>query len=139
MSAFRGMAIQPTELPLRPDWGKIGTPVTLRSNFFAVKLPKGPLYEYEVRISPTTSVRRIKRRIFELLEEVEQYAPFRRLVAHDFGAKLISAKKLPQPITFDVVYYDEDNDGPSENSKTYNVEFSYIQDIDLSVLTRFVK
>ncbi len=61
------------------------------------------------------------------------------MVAHDFGAKLISAKKLPQPIEFDVVFYEEDDGGPSENSKTYNVEFSYIQDIDLSVLTRFVE
>lgn len=133
------MSIQPTELPLRPDWGKIGTPVTLRSNFFAVKIPKGPLYEYEVRISPNTSVRRVKRRIFELLEEVERYAPFKRLVAHDFGAKLIAAKKLPQPISFDVTYYEEDDGGPSENSKTYNIELSYIQDIELSVLTRYVR
>lgn len=130
------MSIQPSELPLRPDWGKIGTPVTLRSNFFAVKIPKGPLYEYEVRISPNTTVRRVKRRIFELLEELPQYATFKRMVAHDFGAMLIAAKKLPQPITFDVVFYEEDEGGPHEHSKTYNIEFIYIQDIDLSVLTR---
>ncbi|THH09696.1 hypothetical protein EW145_g1836 [Phellinidium pouzarii] len=138
VNAFRSISLKHDDLPLRPGWGKSGTAIKLRSNFFAVKMPKGPLCEYDVKITPAVTVRRVKRRIFELLEQATEYARFRTGVAHDFGAKLVAARRLPQPLTFDIAYFDEGEKGPKENGKTYAVEITFIQDIDLSMLTSYL-
>lgn len=137
VQAFRGISLNPSELPLRPGWGTLGQPVSLRSNFFAVRVPRGPLCEYDVKIKPAVAIRRIKRRIFELLEQLPEYARYKGGVAHDFGQKLIASRRLPQPLAFDVPFYDEDEGGPREGGKTYNVEISFIQDIDLGQLMRY--
>ncbi|KAF8637180.1 hypothetical protein AX17_002993 [Amanita inopinata Kibby_2008] len=41
------------ERPLRPGYGTRGTPITLRANFFPVRLPKGPYYDYAVVVTDT--------------------------------------------------------------------------------------
>lgn len=139
IQAFSGMSLQHTELPLRPGWGTLGTPVKLRSNYFAVKVPRGPLHEYDVKLTPPVTIRRVKRRIFALLELSPAFAPYRGAVAHDFSAKLIAAKKLPQPAVFEVPFYDEDESGPpAQGGKTYSVEVTYIQDIDLGALMNYL-
>ncbi|KAI5116017.1 hypothetical protein M0805_004388 [Coniferiporia weirii] len=135
VNTFRSLTVGNNDLPLRPGWGKVGAPIKMRSNFFPVKIPRGPLSEYDVKITPPVTVRRVKRRIFELLEQQADYARFKTGVAHDFGAKLIASKRLPQPLTFNVAYFDEDESKPRENGKTYAVEIIFIQDIDLSTLT----
>lgn len=133
------MAKRHTDLPLRPNFGVLGTRIKLRSNFFAAEqLPRGPLYEYDIKIDPPVSIRRVKRRIFELLEKTPQFAQFMNIVAHDYSAKLIAANKLPQPLKFPVAFYDEDESQPRQGGKTYNIEFIFIQDIDLSALARYV-
>lgn len=139
IQAFSGMSLQHTELPLRPGGGTLGTPVKLRSNYFAVKVPRGPLHEYDVKLTPPVTIRRVKRRIFALLELSPAFAPYRGAVAHDFSAKLIAAKKLPQPAVFEVPFYDEDESGPpAQGGKTYTVEVTYIQDIDLGALMNYL-
>ena len=44
--------LQEMDLPTRPDFGTAGKAIKLRTNFFPVRVPKGPLYEYDVTISP---------------------------------------------------------------------------------------
>lgn len=101
-------------------------------------MPKGPLCEYDVKITPATTVRRLKRRIFQILEQNPEYARYGVGVAHDFGAKLIAARRLPQPLSFQVPFYDDDKSESGPNDKTYTVEIIFIQDLDLTVLANYL-
>ncbi|KAJ3553550.1 hypothetical protein NM688_g3548 [Phlebia brevispora] len=50
VSSFKQAQLDP-RMPLRPGFGTLGKEVSLRSNFLALKLPKGmPIYEYTVTI-----------------------------------------------------------------------------------------
>lgn len=140
VDSFKSLTVtlKADDLPLRPGWGTTGTAIKLRSNYFAVKLPKGPLYEYDVKITPAAAARRMNRRIFALLEQTPGFAPYRGAVAHDSSAKLIAAKKLPQPLALTVPYFDEDESGPQPGGKTYTVEITFIQDLDVTALSRSV-
>lgn len=102
VASLKSLSLQDKDLPVRPDFGKIGTPIKLRANFFPVKVPKEPLYEYDVTITPAagTAARRVKRRIFQLAEQTSDWTRggLKGLVAHDHASKLIAAKELPQPL-----------------------------------------
>jgi hypothetical protein len=130
-------------MPLRPDFGTVGVPIKLRTNFFPVRVPKGPLYEYDVAITPTagTAIRRVKRRIFELAEQTTawQQSGMRGTVAHDSSAKLISARVLAQPLTIKVPYYESDDDqtkSPEKGGKEYTLTIKFIQEINTQDLMR---
>ncbi|TCD61374.1 hypothetical protein EIP91_008543 [Steccherinum ochraceum] len=110
VNALRGLRLADTDLPTRPDFGTAGRAIKLRTNFFPVKLPKGPLYEYDVTIIPSVTIKRVKRRIFQLAENTADWnnAGMTRRVAHDHASKLIAARQLPQPLEIKVPYTDED-------------------------------
>ncbi|KAI6020149.1 hypothetical protein PISMIDRAFT_93285 [Pisolithus microcarpus 441] len=133
----------PDEMPLRPDFGTAGTEIKLRANFFPVRIPKDVLlYEYDVAIAPTagTSARRVKRRIYQLAEKTPAWkrAGLLGQVAHDSSAKLIAAKKLPEPLTIKVPYYDEDEQGPpATGGKEYTLTIKFIQEIDPSCIAKY--
>jgi hypothetical protein len=117
-----------------------GTKVTLRTNFFPIKVPKGPLHEYDVDIKPTagTAIRRVKRRIWQLAETTRdwQEAGMKGIVAHDHAAKLIAAKRLPQPLVIKVPFYDVDQDGPKKDGtgKEYTLTIKFIQELETESL-----
>ena len=142
VAALKSLKLKSDELPSRPGFGKEGRAITLRANFFPVRVPKGPLYEYDVSISPAagTAARRVKRRIFQLAEDSRDWAThgLQGSVAHDHSSKLISAKPLPQPLSIKVPYYDEDEDGPRQGGKEYTLTIEFIQQIDTSALMKLV-
>ncbi|KDQ50202.1 hypothetical protein JAAARDRAFT_63333 [Jaapia argillacea MUCL 33604] len=145
VASFRNLTVAPTgqDLPLRPGYGKNGRAIKLRANFFPVRVPKIPLQEYDVAITPAsgTTNRRLKRRIWQLAEETRDWADagMRNAVAHDHSAKLIASKKLPQPLTIAVPYYDEDEAGPQPNGKTYTLTFNYVQELDTGNLLSYLE
>ena len=130
------------DVPVRPSLGTIGTETTVRSNFFKVTLPRGPLFEYDVKITPAVTAKRLKRRLFDLLEAAPDYAQYKRFAAHDGSAKLITSKQLPQPLVIkDLVYYDEDESVPKADDpkvKTFTFEFNFVQELRLDLLTKYV-
>lgn len=139
--SFKTISINPNELPLRPGLGTQGTAIKLRANFFPVRVPKGPLYEYDVAISPAagTANRRVKRRIFQLAEQTQDWRTkgLAGIVAHDHSSKLISAKKLQEPLAVRVTFYDEDEQGPpAKDAKEYTLTIKFIQNIDTSALVK---
>ena len=144
ITSLKSLRLQADELPLRPGFGKEGREIKLRANFFPVKVPKGPLYEYDVSISPAagTAIRRVKRRIFQLAEQTPDWASagLRGVVAHDHSSKLISAKELrvSPPLSIRVPYYDEDEQGPQPGGKEYTLTIEFIQTIDTSGLVKWV-
>ncbi|KAF7968003.1 hypothetical protein HWV62_32204 [Athelia sp. TMB] len=144
IQSFKSLTIHAGDLPNRPDFGTAGTQVTLRTNFFPVKVPKGPLSEYDVGIMPKagTAIKRMKRRIWQLAEQTAdwQAAGMKGWVAHDHSAKLIAGKKLPQPLVIRVPFYEEEQDGPKKDGtgKEYILTIKYIQDIETLSLVSYL-
>lgn len=142
--SLQSMSLRGDELPLRPGFGTQGRQIKLRANFFPVKVPKGPLYEYDVSISPTagTAIRRVKRRIFQLAEQTSDWANagLHGIVAHDHSSKLISARELRgSPLSIRVPFYDEDEPGPQPGGKEYTLTIEFIQTIDTSGLVNYLR
>ncbi|KAF5392022.1 hypothetical protein D9757_003266 [Collybiopsis confluens] len=142
IQSFEKLLVKPNDLPLRPGFGTVGHPIKLRANFYPVKVPQGPFYEYDVSITPAagTANRRLKRRIFDLAEQSSDWnrQGLRGSVAHDHASKLVAAKKLPDPCTIHVAYYDEDEQGPTPGGKEYTLTIQFTQNIDTSALTQQV-
>ena len=106
--SLRSLSLKDSDLPVRPGFGTQGQAIKLRTNYFAVKVPKGPLYEYHVEIAPKPR-RGDLIRIFELAEATPQWEKtgMTGRVAHDHASKLIAVKKLPQPLTLKVTLVQE--------------------------------
>ncbi|KZT22267.1 argonaute-like protein [Neolentinus lepideus HHB14362 ss-1] len=142
VDSLRSITLNPDDLPLRPGFGTVGKPIILRANFFPVKLPKIPLQEYDVDIRPggNAIARRLKRRIWQLAEQTEQWAQagMTGTVAHDHSAKLISAKKLPQPLVIQIDYTEDDEDASQARGRQYTLTFNYVQEIDPSNLASYI-
>jgi eukaryotic translation initiation factor 2C len=124
------------ELPLRPGYGTLGNAITLRSNFFALKLPKIAIYDYNVELKPKTDINRLKGRIFELLEKSPQCAPLLSHIAHDRSQRLVSARQLQQPLDIQIPFYDDGQSGPQADAKTYTVSIVFHRKLDPQELTK---
>ena len=143
VATFRTERRDPDEMPLRPDFGTAGMEIKLRTNFFPVRIPKGPLYEYDVAITPVagTASRRVKRRIYQLAEQTSAWkqAGLPGKVAHDNSSKLIAASTLPQPLTIKVPYYDEDEPGPpATGGKEYTLTIKFTQPLDTTAVMKYI-
>lgn len=133
VSTLGRLTLTEGELPHRAGFGTIGTSIKLRTNFYAVKLPKGAFYEYDVSITPElkTAARRLKKRIFQLLEDTPEFRPHMGYLAHDASTKIISARRLPESLTATFPYFDEDEDGPpAQNLKTYTATVKFVKELN---------
>ncbi|KIJ17922.1 hypothetical protein PAXINDRAFT_167846 [Paxillus involutus ATCC 200175] len=127
------------ERPCRPGFGTLGVPTTIRANFFAVTFPKGIIYDYHVDVTPTTDIKRIKARLFRLLEQSthpgwKEFVPF---IAHDGSARLVSSKKLPQPLDVPVLFLEDGQTKPTNRDKTYTVSITFTQELKTSDLNAY--
>lgn len=136
VTAFKKLAVS-TEMPLRPGYGKMGREITLRANFFAIKVPKKPIYDYNVEITPKTEVKSqsMRSRAFQLLEQSPEIAPHLGYIAHDKGARLVSAKELPQPLNLQFKYHDE-GEPLRENAKMLTVEILFVRELNTNDLDK---
>lgn len=121
---------QGPERPLRPGFGTLGTNITLRANFFALRISKNIPYYYDYAVSitgPKSEKDGIKIRIFELLERHPSFRAYENHIAHDKSQRLVSAKLLPQPLSIKIAYFDEHQPGPSTDANHYTVEIKLVQ------------
>ncbi|KAI0668264.1 Piwi-domain-containing protein [Trametes maxima] len=126
-------------MPLRPGWGALGRPSQLRTNFFAVRMPKDAVYyEYEIDISPKAQAKGDRReRILELVEQHPIFSSFTQHVAHDRSQRLVSARQLPQPLSVSVRYLEVDqNDDP--NALSFTVDFKFQRELTMSTLNEYM-
>ncbi|CAK5263252.1 unnamed protein product [Mycena citricolor] len=122
--------------PVRPGFGTSGRAITLRANFFPIRIPARPIFDYSVEIVPKTDIRRLQARIFALVELSAQFEPMRKSVAHDGGARLVSAHKLPQPLSISVPFYEDGQPGPGSNAVVYTVNIKFDKQLDPADLTK---
>lgn len=119
--------------PLRPGFGTLGTPIIVRANFFALKFPKGMIiYDYKIDITPKMDIGELKGRIIELLGESPDFAVHRAHIAHDRSERMVSSRKLPQPLTVDITFRDEWEATPRENAKLYRVAITQTENGELN-------
>ncbi|EMD35748.1 hypothetical protein CERSUDRAFT_84845 [Gelatoporia subvermispora B] len=121
------------EMPLRPGYGKLGREIVLRANFFALKIVNLPtIYDYDVSIEPKAQARTDrKRRIFDIIEQHPLYVPFVTHVAHDRSQRLVSSKRLPQPFSVEVQYYEEGEDGPRSDALKFTVTITLTGELNM--------
>lgn len=134
LTAFKSLKVIP-DRPLRPGYGTLGNEITLRANFFSVKVPKGPIYDYAVEITPKSGGSRENSRIFHLLELSPLCNPHLPYIAHDKSQRIVSARKLPQPLDIPVTFYDDHEEGPSAGAKVYGVSIKFERELNTSRLT----
>lgn len=142
IASFKNLQLSPLELPLRPNFGKAGRAIKLRANFFPVTLPNRPLFEYEVVITPASAARsaRQKRRVFDLAEETSDWRTqgLKDKVAHDHASKLVAPHQLAQPLTIKLIYFEEDEEGPSKDSQEVTLNIQYARQLDTAGLHKWV-
>ncbi|KAJ7235089.1 ribonuclease H-like domain-containing protein [Mycena haematopus] len=126
------------ERPLRPGYGTAGKPITLRANFFPVRVPSGPIFDYTVDITPKTDINRLKGRIFFLLEQSDACRPFLGHIAHDGSQRLVSSKRLPQPLNISVPFYEDGETGPKAGATVYSIEIKFDKELDVADLTKYL-
>lgn len=141
---MRSLRLKPdgNDLPVRPDFGKAGTQIKLRTNFFPINVPKGPIYEYNVDIDPPANNKRLKKRIFYLAEQSNEWrqAGMTNKVAHDNSAKIYSAIELATLLVIRIMYTEEDDEDrqqPREPTE-YTMTITFIQPIETQGLLRYV-
>ncbi len=150
--------VEAGQFPLRPDFGKAGTPIKLRANYFAMKAVPQKFFEYDVKvrtrmmprmvnntltspqITPGVSNRRVKKRLYNLLEETEAFLPYANHSANDGSSKLISAIQIPLGPTgemeISVKHYDEEASEDDPTSKIYTLSFTYVKEYDTSEMQK---
>ncbi|KAJ7915685.1 argonaute-like protein [Mycena leptocephala] len=124
--------------PLRPGYGTVGRPITLRANFFAVRVPSGPIFDYTMEITPKTNFNRLKARIFFLLEQSDVCKPLLGYIAHDRSQRLVSARELPQPLDIAVPFYEDGESGPKPGGTVYTVSIKFDKELDVESLTKYL-
>src|ERR1700722_13690061 len=130
INSFKKLDVR-NELPLRPGYGTMGRPITLRANFFPVRLPKGSIYDYSIKFTPSMDIKRVKSRILLLLETSPSFSSHMNSIAHDRSERLVSAKKLPQPLDIQVPFYEEGESGPQPDGKIYTVSIGFTQELNM--------
>ena len=140
---MKQLTVKPTDLPPRPDFGTVGPTFKMRTNFFPVKLPKRTIFEYDITITPSTTVKRVRRRIFELAEATPDWTThgLKGKVAHDFASKLVAVNKLPDPLVIKIVFVEDDEDvkeKKKQKPKEYTLTFKFVKDLDTSNLLEYV-
>ncbi|GBE85375.1 Piwi-domain-containing protein [Sparassis crispa] len=126
------------EMPMRPGWGTLGTEMKVRVNSFAVKILKNIVYDYHVAITPYKVGAGRRARIFQILESNPIYAPHVRYIAHDSSQRLVSATKLPQPLSIPVPYVEEGQTAPLPNALVFTVEIRLIRELDMRELNAYM-
>ncbi|KAG0701847.1 Piwi domain-containing protein [Suillus ampliporus] len=127
VSSFKKLAFNP-ERPRRPCYGTLGREITLRANFFAVKLPKGPIYDYHVEITPCVYANLMRTRLFLLLEQSNQEGWK--------DERIVSAKELPQPLDVQIKFYSKGEAGPNARSEIYTFAITHTANLDVAHFTK---
>lgn len=112
--------------PQRPKYGEKGKKVAVWTNYVELELnPDQVLNKYQVRIEPKAVGRKLHR-IFQLLVKE---APFKNIPYFtDFKAILVLRQEEADRV-YNVVYFAEDEDGPTPRSSVYHVRVQRTEEL----------
>ncbi|KAI0313100.1 Piwi-domain-containing protein [Amylostereum chailletii] len=132
------------EHPVRPGYGTAGRAIVVRANFFAVDISKDTYYEYNVEITPEPKSQkgRVKRRVLDLFERSREGAPFRSVIVHDGSQRLIAARRLPEPLTGTVTFFEDGDNGPPGppyRPDVYTVTVKFTKELPTAPLKRYLE
>jgi len=99
------------------------------------------LYEYRISFHPEAKIKRVRKRLLQILEDAPEYHEYKDLVAHDWSEKLVAAKRLSassQPLEVTVRLFDEGEQGPGESAKTYTITITFVDEINAENLNRSI-
>ena len=65
-------------------------------------------------------------------------APHLPYIAHDHSQRMVSARKLPQPLDISVPFYDDHEQGPGNGAKVYTVAIKFERELDIGRLNEYV-
>ncbi|KAG8740062.1 hypothetical protein FRC10_004782 [Ceratobasidium sp. 414] len=136
-------SVEESDLPRRPDFGKAGQEIMLRTNYFPVEYGKATIYDYEISIEPETGIKRIMKRLLSLFMTSPEFGPYAASASHDNMKRLISLKNIPvtgaaQVFSISVTYFEEDEDGPNERSKNYRIALKLTTEHQTSEMTKYL-
>lgn len=143
VASFKSLTVEENKLPRRPDFGKAGQEVVLRTNYFPVEYSQKTIYDYDISVDPETGIKRIMKRLLELMMSSPEFAPYAASASHDNMKRLVSMKKIPvsgaaQVFSVAVTYFEEDEDGPTEKSKNYRISLKLTAEHDTSEMTQYL-
>ncbi|QRW22769.1 argonaute-like protein [Rhizoctonia solani] len=98
LSSIRKLAVDDDQLPRRPDYGKVGQSVVLRTNYFPVEYKKAKIFDYDISVEPEGGVKRIMKQLLALMMSSSDFAPYAAFAAHDNANRLVSMKEIPATI-----------------------------------------
>ncbi|CAE6447538.1 unnamed protein product [Rhizoctonia solani] len=125
VESFKKLNVE-SDLPRRPDFGSAGQSVVLRTNYFPVEYKQAKIFDYDISVEPETGIKRIMKRLLELMMTSSEFAPYTAFAAHDNMKRLVSMKEITltgaaQVFSVAITYIEEGEDGPNERSKTYRI------------------
>lgn len=140
-------------LPRRPGHGTVGRATWVRANHFPVTIPDTNIYQYDVKLVPEVKNRRKLKRMFEILENHAEFAPYASHTATDYGKIIVSTKPLnpttgggvenrhADKVTVKVAYTDSDeSQKPTSDPppKEYSFIIERVAEIHSADFTRYV-
>ncbi|KAI1284237.1 ribonuclease H-like domain-containing protein [Xylaria sp. FL0933] len=119
MTSLAGMSLNQAR-PTRPSYGTNGAKLVLWANYFTLKSSEDlVLYQYEIKVSPTATGRKLGH-VVQLFLESPDLHPLQQDIVTDFRAILIARLKVLVPaVTFR--YRAEGEDEARENAREYTV------------------
>ncbi|KAF8314791.1 Piwi-domain-containing protein [Clavulina sp. PMI_390] len=100
------------------------------------------VFEHDVQFN-TAASDPIKRRLFQLLEQSESFQEFASFTANDGSQRLVSMKDLQVPpsgtLDIPIQFYEEDQTGPSAQSKTYVLSIGPGKPHDTASLQKYLE
>ncbi|KAF8603355.1 argonaute-like protein [Ceratobasidium sp. AG-I] len=141
VASLQKLAVKDNDLPARPDFGKNGKEILLRTNYFPVEYGKATIYDYEVSVEPETGIKRIMKRLLQLFMTSTEFAPYAASASHDNMKRLVSVMEIPvtgaaQVFSVGVTFFDEGDDGPTEKSKNYRISLKLTTTHDTTKMTK---
>lgn len=112
----------------------------VRANFFPITLTHKAFFEYNVKITPEprSQARRVKKRILELFENSSIGAPYKDGIVHDGSQRLLAAKRLPQPLTAKIRYFEDGDQGPHPRADEYEIDVEFGKELSTEPMHQWV-
>ncbi|XP_047326171.1 protein argonaute MEL1-like [Impatiens glandulifera] len=127
------------EMPDRPDFGRIGQKITVRTNHFAVKSSNVDVHQYDVSITPEVTSKKVCRDIMNtLIDSYMESHLGKRLPAYDGSKSIYTAGPLPF-VSKDFVVKLFDKDDPTRKDRDFRVIIKFAAKVDLYHLQQFLQ